>query len=139
MIEYHYETNYTLSEESDYSDWISRIMQLMDFELGNLNYIFCDDDYLLQINQEYLNHDTYTDIITFDYSNEVEISGDVFISVERVKENSRTYKVTEVEEMKRVMAHGILHLLGYTDKSDQERAKMRELELELMRMFHVEQ
>jgi len=94
---------------------------------------------LLKINQEYLNHDTYTDIITFDYSNDVEISGDVFISVDRVKENSHTYKVMETDEMKRVMAHGILHLLGYTDKSDLERTEMRKLELELMKMFHVEQ
>lgn len=92
---------------------------------GTLNYIFCNDAHLLQINREYLKHDTYTDIITFDYSEKKIISGDIFISIERVTENAEKFKQPFEIELQRVMVHGILHLIGYNDKSSQEKETMR--------------
>ncbi|WP_394974425.1 rRNA maturation RNase YbeY [uncultured Croceitalea sp.] len=138
-IEFNYETDFSISNESDYSDWITRIIRSEDSVLGNLNYIFCDDNYLSQINLQYLNHDTLTDIITFDYSEEAIIAGDIFISIDRVKENAQDYNVTLEEELNRVMSHGVLHLLGYEDKTESGKNLMREKENEMMGLFHVEQ
>ena len=106
---------------------------------SELSYIFCDDAYLLEINKEYLNHNTYTDIITFDYSTPNSISGDLFISIERVKDNAQKFGISELEELRRVMVHGVLHLLGYKDKEESEIAEMRLKEEEKLKMFHVEQ
>lgn len=93
--------------------------------IGSINFIFCSDEYLFQLNQKYLKHDTYTDIITFDSSvEETEISGDIFISLERVKENSKQFSGSFVKELHRVMIHGILHLLGYKDKSPKDKEAM---------------
>jgi rRNA maturation RNase YbeY len=103
-----------------------------------LDYIFCDDEYLLKINQDYLDHDTYTDIITFPYGDLNVIAGDIFISVERVKENAVNFRVDFELELKRVMAHGVLHLLGYGDKSEEEVLQMRLKEDEKIKLFHVE-
>jgi rRNA maturation RNase YbeY len=107
--------------------------------LGTLNYIFCDDAYLVEINLQYLNHNTLTDIITFDYSDESRVSGDIFISIERVRDNAKDFKVGFEEELKRVMSHGVLHLLGYNDKTDEEKHSMRNKENEMIKLFHVEQ
>jgi len=97
--------------------------------LKELNYIFCSDAYLLQINQQYLNHDTYTDIITFDNSEtEKVITGDIFISIERIRENAAKYNITEADELHRVIIHGALHLLGYKDKTAVTKQKMTEKE-----------
>jgi len=96
--------------------------------LGDISIIFVSDSYLLEINQKYLNHDYYTDIITFDYCEMNIISGDLFISVDRVQENADTYNVGFLTELHRVMIHGVLHLCGYKDKSDDEKRLMRELE-----------
>ncbi|PHK27105.1 rRNA maturation factor, partial [Nostoc linckia z16] len=106
---------------------------------GEVNYIFCDDEYLLQKNIEFLDHDTLTDIISFDYTMGNLISGDIFISIERVADNAKDFNVPFEEELRRVMAHGILHYCGYKDKSEQDETIMREKEEEKMLLFHVEQ
>lgn len=138
MIDFNYEVDFELSDLNYYSDWLSRVIVSESKMEGDLNYIFCDDEYLLGINQQYLNHDTYTDIITFDYCDGDTISGDIFVSVERVKDNAQEYSVSFEEELHRVMVHGLLHLLGYKDKNDQEARLMREKENEKIKLFHVE-
>lgn len=139
MISFNYETDFTLDNESIYEDWISRIVDSEGFELGEINYIFCDDDYLHKINVEYLNHDTLTDIISFDYSVGNILQGDIFISTERVVDNAKDFNVVFDEELKRVMSHGVLHYCGYKDKSAADEALMRLKEDEKIAMFHVEQ
>jgi rRNA maturation RNase YbeY len=139
MISFNYETNFALENESNYEDWITRIIYSEGFEVGEINYIFCDDEYLHKINMEYLNHDTLTDIISFDYSVGNLLQGDIFISVERVADNAKDFNVTFDDELKRVLSHGVLHYCGYKDKSPKDEALMREKEEEKMKMFHVEQ
>lgn len=139
MISFNYETNFALENESNYEDWITRIIYSEGFEVGEINYIFCDDEYLYKINMEYLNHDTLTDIISFDYSVGNLLQGDIFISIERVADNAKDFNVTFDEELKRVLSHGVLHYCGYKDKSPKDEALMREKEEEKMKMFHVEQ
>ena len=138
-ISFNYETEFLLEEENEYKDWLIKIIHSEAKETGDLNFIFTGDNYLLEVNQNYLNHDTYTDIITFDYSEHATLSGDIFISVERVKDNAETFKVEFAEELLRVMSHGILHLAGYGDKEENETALMRKKEQEKINMFHVEQ
>lgn len=137
-INYNYEVDFALSSEGTYSDWVYRVLESEGFLLGHLCFIFCDDEYLLDINTKFLNHTTYTDIITFDYVEGKLLSGDVFISTERVNENAKEYGVDVDEELKRVMAHGLLHLMGYGDKTDKESNEMREKEDEKIKLFHVE-
>lgn len=139
MINFNYLTDYQIDTESLYSKWLLDVVLSEKKVLGDIAYVFCDDSYLLKINQEYLNHDTYTDIITFDYTEGNVLAGDIFISVERVQENSVQFKVDFEEELRRVMSHGILHLSGYGDRSDEESKLMRNKEEEKMKLFHVEQ
>ena len=139
MINYNYETDFSLGNELSFTNWILRIIAHHQYEIGEINYIFCNDEYLHKINVEFLNHDTLTDIITFDNSLGKEIHSDIFISVERVKDNAQDYDVSFDEELKRVMIHGILHLVGFKDKTTTEANKMRELENNAINMFHVEQ
>lgn len=138
MIDFHYLTDFQIEEEIQYTNWISRIICSEKSTIGELDFIFCNDEYLLKINQDYLEHDTYTDIITFPYSEGELISGDIFISVERVAENANTYAVDFNTELRRVMAHGLLHMLGYGDKNDEEAQMMRAKENEKIKLFHVE-
>jgi len=138
MISFNYETDFELENESHYEDWISRIIDSEGFEEGEINYIFCDDEYLHKINVEYLDHDTLTDIISFDYTVGNLIQGDIFVSVERVKDNANYFKVSLEEELKRVLSHGVLHYCGYKDKSPKDEALMRSKEDEKMQMFHVD-
>lgn len=138
-IEYHYENEFRLDDETKFSEWINRITTSEGSLLGAINFIFCEDEYLLNLNQKYLEHNTLTDIITFDYSDGNAISGDIFISIERVQENAVKFRMEDETELKRVMAHGILHLLKYNDKSEEERRIMRTKENEKIKMFHVEQ
>ena len=138
MISFNYETDFELENEAQYEDWISRIIESEGFDEGEINYIFCDDEYLHKINVEYLDHDTLTDIISFDYTVGNLIQGDIFVSVERVKDNANDFKVSFEEELKRVLSHGVLHYCGYKDKSPKDEALMRFKEEEKMRMFHVE-
>lgn len=138
MIDFHYLTDFQITEESVYTDWINRIISSEEGILDQLDFIFCDDAYLLKINQEYLDHDTFTDIITFPYGEGKIIAGDIFISIERIEENAQTFEVTFDIELRRVMAHGVLHMLGFDDKNDQEERLMREKENEKLKLFHVE-
>lgn len=138
MIEFNYETDFELTDEAKYADWLSNVIESEEKTEGEINYIFCDDAYLLEKNIEFLNHDTLTDIISFDYTMGNLISGDIFISVERVKENALEYNVSFEEELKRVMCHGILHYCGYKDKGELEEQLMRSKEEEKIALFHVE-
>jgi probable rRNA maturation factor len=138
MISFNYETDFELDNESQYEDWISRIIESEGFDEGEINYIFCDDEYLHKINVEYLDHDTLTDIISFDYTVGNLIQGDIFVSIERVRENADDFKVSFDEELRRVLSHGVLHYCGYKDKSEKDEALMRAKEEEKMQMFHVE-
>ena len=138
MISYNYEGDFELGDEAAFSKWISAIIESESKKEGDINYIFCDDEYLLKLNEEYLNHDTLTDIISFDYSVGNELHGDIFISVERVRENASDFNVAFENELKRVMAHGVLHYCGYKDKTESDELIMRNKEEEKIRMFHVE-
>lgn len=139
MVIFNYETDFELENESKYETWIDEVIESEGKEAGEINYIFCDDEYLHNINMQYLDHDTLTDIISFDYCIGDLISGDVFISVERVRDNAQDFEVSFDEELLRVMAHGVLHYCGYKDKSDEDAKLMRSKEQEKMLMFHVEQ
>jgi probable rRNA maturation factor len=138
MIDFNYETEFTLDNEDAISDWISSVIKSENKNVGEINYIFCDDDYLHNINLEHLGHDTLTDIISFDYTVGNEINGDIFISVERVKDNANDFNVSFDEELRRVLVHGVLHYCGYKDKSEAEEFLMRSKENEKLAMFHVE-
>ena len=137
MITYNYESDFQLENEDVFSNWIEQVVLSEDKVLGEVNYIFCDDEYLHKINLEYLDHDTLTDIISFDYSEGNLVQGDIFISVERVIENASDFDVPFDEELKRVMIHGILHYCGYKDKSENDEKLMRFKEDEKIKMFHV--
>ena len=128
MITYNYETEFALENETQLENWIEKVVSNNEFELGEVNYIFCDDEYLLKLNVEFLQHDTLTDIISFDNSLGKLINGDIFISIERVQENAKEYNVTFEEELHRVMIHGILHYMGLKDKSADEKMLMRKEE-----------
>jgi rRNA maturation RNase YbeY len=139
MISFNYETAFELENETHFSEWLSKVIQSENKREGEINYIFCDDEYLHKINMEYLQHDTLTDIISFDYSVGNELNGDIFISVERVADNAKDYEVSFDEEIKRVLAHGILHYCGYKDKTEEDAVLMRMKENEKINLFHVEQ
>jgi rRNA maturation RNase YbeY len=138
MISFNYELEFQLENEEQYSSWISNVISSENKKEGDINYIFCDDEYILEINKQYLNHDYYTDIISFDYSVGNELHGDIFVSIERVRENAIEFEVTFDEELKRVLAHGVLHYCGYKDKTEEEELIMRSKEDEKIKMFHVE-
>lgn len=139
MILFHYETDFALKTETNYANWICSVVESEGKIVGEINYIFCDDDYLYNININYLNHNTLTDIISFDYTDGNTISGDIFISVERVRENADELGINFHQELLRVMSHGVLHYCGYKDKSDVDEKLMRKKEDEKIKMFHVEQ
>jgi len=125
MITFNYETSFQIDNESLLEDWVSAVVLAQGFEIGDISYVFCDDDYLHKLNVEFLQHDTLTDIISFDTTLGKVISGDIFISVERVIDNALDYKVPFIEEFHRVLIHGVLHFMGYTDKSDVDKKEMR--------------
>ena len=138
MISFNYELDFKLDNEAAFSSWISLVIRSESKKEGDINYIFCDDDYILEINKQYLNHDYYTDIISFDYSVGNELHGDIFVSIERIRENATDFNVTFDEELKRVIIHGLLHYCGYKDKTSEEEVLMRLKEDEKIAMFHVE-
>lgn len=120
---------FKLSNSSKTSSWIKKAIKSEGASLVSLNYIFCTDEYLKKINIQFLNHKTYTDIITFNYNpSKSEIEGEIYISIDRVRENAETYKTDFHTELNRVMIHGVLHLLGYNDKNRSEKKVMREKE-----------
>lgn len=124
MITFNYETRFKLENESTIENWIHKVIEKHDCELGEINYIFCDDAYLLKLNVEFLKHDTLTDIISFDNSLGSLINGDIFISVERVIDNAKDFKVSFTEELHRVMIHGVLHYVGFKDKTEEDQKVM---------------
>ena len=139
MINFNYESDFNLDNEEAIAAWLSAVIVSEKKKEGEINYIFCDDEYLHKINLEYLNHDTLTDIISFDYSVGNELNGDVFVSIERVQDNAKDFEVSFDEELKRVLVHGVLHYCGYKDKDEESERIMRLKEDEKIAMFHVEQ
>ncbi|TDE04886.1 rRNA maturation RNase YbeY [Flavobacterium hiemivividum] len=139
MINFNYESEFNLENEEAIGNWLSAVILSEGKKEGEINYIFCDDEYLHKINLEYLNHDDLTDVISFDYTMGNEISGDVFISVERVQDNAVDFNVAFEEELRRVIVHGVLHYCGYKDKGEKDEQLMRSKENEKLALFHVEQ
>ncbi len=128
MINLYTETNFCHDFDLQFINWIENCIKNKDFKFDEINYIFVDDIYLHKMNMEYLQHDTYTDIITFDYSVGKNLSADIYISVDRIKENSEKFHTDFYNELARVMIHGILHLMKYNDHTDEEKKLMRALE-----------
>ena len=128
MINFYTETNFCHDYEKEYLNWIEKCIIDKEFTFTELNYIFVDDVYLHKMNMEYLEHDTYTDIITFDYSVGKELSSDMYISVDRIRDNSEKFKTDFYNELARVMIHGVLHLMKFNDKTEEEIKEMRSQE-----------
>ena len=124
MISFNYETNFKLENEDFFEKWIQKIILNHHYEAGEINYIFCDDAYLLKLNIEFLEHDTLTDIISFDNTLGKLVGGDIFISIERVVDNANDFKVSFLEELQRVMIHGVLHYIGFSDKTPESQKEM---------------
>ena len=128
MINYFFENIDTRTIHPDITAWLENLIITEDKKPGDISYIFCDDDYLLKVNQDYLDHDYYTDVITFDYVKGKTISGDIFVSLPRILENADLLAQDFEREFRRVLAHGVLHLCGYKDKSESDAREMREKE-----------
>jgi len=128
MIAFEYLETEEIIEISHQKKWLKQVISNEDKLVGDITYIFCNDDYLLKKNIQFLHHNTLTDVITFDYCKGNSVSGDIFISIERVKENSEDFKVDFLSELNRVLVHGLLHLLGYKDKTESEANLMRKKE-----------
>ena len=134
-IRFSIETKYSLKNRTLIKQWVKTVVENKGKKLGEVSYILCDDDYLLEVNRQYLKHDYYTDIITFDYTENDRIGGDLFISIDRVRDNATALQVSEHEELMRVMIHGVLHLLGLKDKSEEEAKHMRKAEEECLELL----
>ena len=128
MINFHCEIKFVLKNQRALQKWIEDVIISENKELGDINYVFCSDEYLLERNIKYLNHDTLTDIISFNYCEGDIISSDIMISIDRIKENSIIFENSFSKELHRVMIHGVLHLIGYNDKTKKEKQTMRERE-----------
>lgn len=135
-IQFSFQTNYPLKSRTKIKQWIKHVIEAKGKKTGNITYIFCDDEYLLEVNKQYLQHDYYTDVITFDYVENDLISGDIFISTDRVRENALAFGSSETEELHRVIIHGALHLLGLKDKSEKEASQMRQAENEALKLLN---
>ncbi|MCL1968436.1 MAG: rRNA maturation RNase YbeY [Bacteroidetes bacterium] len=136
MILFFSETKFQLLQKRLLKNWLGRVVKQENMKVGNINIVFYNDEQLLELNKQYLHHDTLTDIITFDYSEENTLNGDIFISVERVKENAQKYNCIFEEELRRVMAHGCLHLCGYKDKTNADTILMKQKEEEALILFN---
>ena len=128
MINYFFENTEAINLPTNTSTWIENLILEEGKKLGEITYVFCDDAYLLKVNQDYLQHDYYTDIITFDYVKGKTISGDIFVSLQRISDNASTLSNSFEKELQRVIAHGVLHLCGYKDKTEEEEKLMRSKE-----------
>ncbi len=137
MINFNYETDFKLLDDAKISKWISTIIINENCKEDEINYVFCDDVYLHKLNVEFLDHDTLTDVISFDYSVGKTLQGDIFISVERVADNAKDFKVEFESELHRVIVHGILHYCGYKDKSEADAAEMRNKENEALALLNA--
>jgi rRNA maturation RNase YbeY len=139
MIEICYESEFRIPEEGKYTEWFINVIESEGSIAGDLCFIVSTDTKVLEINEKYLGHTDFTDVITFDYSSGKTISGDIYMSMDRILDNATKYKANTDEELRRVMVHGLLHLMGYTDKTEKEKSAMRIKEDEKLQMFHVEQ
>ena len=139
MIEFNYEEIAFDFDEEVHSSWLSKVIVSENKTEGDMSYLFCNDDYLLDLNKKFLDHDTLTDIITFDNTMGNTVGADVCISIDRVKDNAKDFEVSFEEELRRVLVHGVLHVCGYKDKSTEDAKLMRFKEDEKMALFHVEQ
>lgn len=139
MIHFHYNTAFRISDESNYKIWLLNIAESEGFHVADLSYAFVSDDELHQMNLHFLNHDTLTDVIGFDNTVGKNLQGDIAISIDRVTENAKSFKVSFDKELQRVMAHGLLHFCGYNDKTPKEKSIMLAKEEEKLEMFHVKQ
>ena len=139
MIEFNFQDVVFDFDEEAHISWLSKTIISEEKTEGDISYLFCTDEYLLKVNQEFLDHDTYTDIITFDNSIGNIVGADICISIDRVKENAIEFDVSFDDELRRVLVHGVLHICGYKDKTDSDAALMRSKENEKMATFHVEQ
>ncbi len=128
---------FKLKDEKLAGEWLKKVIEREEKQLHSLNFIFCSDEYLLELNLEYLNHDTLTDVITFPYAAPPAIEGDIFISINRIRENSKKFKVPFMDELHRVMVHGLLHLCGFRDKTPDEIKIMRQKENEALALFKI--
>ncbi|QVY64525.1 rRNA maturation RNase YbeY [Polaribacter sp. Q13] len=136
MVTFNYETEFKLDHENLLEYWVDTIVSNHDYSIGEINYIFCDDAYLHKLNVEFLQHDTLTDVISFDNTLGKLVSGDIYISVERVADNATDFKEDFIDELHRVMIHGVLHYMGYKDKSEEEKKKMRAAENKALAAFN---
>ena len=127
-VSFHRENVSLNADEKLIIKWLTNSVNSLDYSIGELSFVFCSDDYLRKLNIKYLNQNYFTDVITFDYSKEMSLIGDVFISTERVKENAKLFNVSFNEELFRVIIHGVLHLCGFKDKTKEEKAEMRSKE-----------
>ncbi|MFO0321846.1 MAG: rRNA maturation RNase YbeY [Bacteroidota bacterium] len=134
ILFYFNDTNFKIKKVNKIKQWIKTVIEKEKYQIGKINYIFCNDAELLEINIKHLNHHTFTDIITFDYSEKTKINSDIFISIERVTENAVIYSKSFEEELHRVMIHGILHLCGYKDKGYKNKQLMRKKEDESLEL-----
>lgn len=125
MITFNSETHFSLENEAKIASWVQHIIVSEGHTVGEVGYIFCNDSYLNNINKEFLNHDTLTDIISFDYCLGKQVNGEIYISIERVTDNAKLYQVSFENELSRVIIHGVLHFLGYSDKTPEEKKGMR--------------
>ncbi|WP_435578607.1 rRNA maturation RNase YbeY [Gilvibacter sp.] len=134
-INFENRTDRSILEWERVQKWLSDLCANHGFNAGDISYLFCDDDHLLKVNKQYLDHDTLTDIITFDYTFGKTVSADILISLERVADNAADFKVTYDQELARVMAHGVLHCMGFKDKDDADQVLMREAEEKAIQLF----
>ena len=139
MIDFVYNTDFHLENHKGYSRWLTHVSLAENFSIHELVFLFVNDEELLAMNKKHLNHDYFTDVITFGELEGNKISGNIAISIDRVLENSNTFGVSFDEELKRVMAHGLLHIMGYNDKTKKEKSIMTQKETEAIKMFHVKQ
>jgi len=137
MISFNNTTTFDIPNKSKIKKWLCAILTEESFSLGELNFLFCDDHHLHQLNVEFLNHDTLTDILTFDYNVGQEVYGDVCISVDRVVENAKDFNTSALNELHRVMAHGVLHLCGYKDSTEHQKKQMRQKEDHYLYKFEL--
>ena len=138
-IDFVYNTDFELSNKEQVSDWVLRVINSKGYKLGNLVYAFFNDEDLKGLNIKFLSHDYYTDVISFDETADQVVSGNIAISVDRVKENATQIGVDFEEELRRVMIHGVLHFIGFNDKTSSEKKEIREQEALALSMFHVKQ
>lgn len=127
---------FVLKEKRKVSKWINDVIKLHQKKVGNVSYIFCSNQYILELNQQYLNHNYFTDIITFDYCYDNIVEGDIFISIDTVLDNSQRFKTNFNDELLRVIIHGVLHLVGFSDKTAKQQKQMRVLEDEALSIFY---